>query len=101
MENQKNTFMALLSYVGILVIIPFISAKNDPFVKFHIKQGLVLFIIEVAAWTLGMMVWAMWPILQIVNLAVLILAIIGIINALKGHEKELPVVGKFSSHFTF
>lgn len=98
---QKNTLMAVLSYIGILVIVPFLSAKDDPFVKYHIKQGLVLLIIEVAVWFLSMMVWMFWPILQIINLAVVILSIIGIINAVKGLEKELPLVGKFSSYLKF
>ena len=34
--------MAVLSYIGPLVIVSYIVANNDPFVKFHIKQGLVL-----------------------------------------------------------
>ena len=99
---KHNTLMGALSYIGPLVIVSYITAKDDPFVKFHIKQGLVLLVIEVAVWFIGMMF--MWPImmlLNLVNLATLILSIVGIINAVKGEQKELPLVGKFSKHFTF
>lgn len=91
--------MAVLSYIGPLVIIPLIVAKDDPFVKFHIKQGLVLLVIEVAVWILGMFWWMLWPLYNLINLAMLILSIIGIVHAVRGHEKALPIVGKFASHF--
>jgi uncharacterized membrane protein len=98
-EAHKNILMAVLAYIGPLVIVSYITAKDDPFVKFHIKQGLVLVVIEVAIWFLRMFFWQLWTIWSIVDLAVLILAIIGIINAAHGKEVGLPVVGDFSSHF--
>src|SRR5262245_30878490 len=88
-ELSQPTVMAILAYIGILVVIPFLMAKENPFVKFHIKQGLVLLVIEVAMWLLGMIVWPLWMFINIVNLAVLVLAIMGIINAVKGQEKPL------------
>ncbi|OGF94685.1 hypothetical protein A2Y47_00725 [Candidatus Giovannonibacteria bacterium RIFCSPLOWO2_12_43_8] len=96
---HDNKLMGILAYLGPFIIVSYIVAKDDPFVKFHIKQGLVLFVIEVAVWFIGRMFWPFWMILNIVNLSVLILAIIGIVNAAHGEEKELPVVGKYSSHF--
>jgi len=99
MENQKNKVMALLAYIGPLVIISYLTSKNDPFVKFHIKQGLVLFIIEVASWFLGMVFIPLWFILNIINLIVLVLVIIGIMNALQNKEKILPLVGSYAKYF--
>jgi uncharacterized membrane protein len=101
---HKNTAMAILSYLGPLVIISFAVAKQDPFVKYHIKQGLVLFVIEIIIWILGMFFFPsyfLWMILRLANLCTLILSIIGIIYAAKGEEKGLPVVGSFSKHFKF
>ncbi len=96
---ERNTVMAALSYIGPLVIIPFLTAKDDAFVAFHIRQGLVLFVIEIALWIIGMMIWVLWPVIQVVNLAVLILAIIGIVNVVQGKEKMLPWVGSYARHF--
>lgn len=93
---EKNTFMAILSYIGPLVIIPFLTAKDDPFVYFHIRQGLMLFIAEVALWFLMATFWFLFPIWQIINLVIFVLAVIGIINAIGGKEKELPIVGKYA-----
>ncbi len=100
-KKENNKLMGVLAYLGILIIIPFVMAKNEPFVKFHIKQGLILVIIELVVWLIGMMMWQLWAILQIVNLATLVLAIIGIVNVVQGHQKELPLVGSLAKNFTF
>lgn len=47
-ENRNISseyLIASLSYVGILVLIPIIAGEyTKPFVKFHIKQGIVILI---------------------------------------------------------
>jgi uncharacterized membrane protein len=98
---QKNTLMGVLSYIGPFVIISYLTAKDDPFVKFHIKQGLVLLVIEILLWLLSMFMWPLWMIWQIINFVTIILSIIGIINVVKGKEKELPIVGSHAKHFNF
>lgn len=96
---EKNTLMAILAYIGPLAIVSFIVAKDDPFVKYHVKQGFVLLTIEIALWALGMVLWIIMPLINIVQLAVLVLSIVGIVNVVGGKEKELPIVGKYASHF--
>jgi uncharacterized membrane protein len=98
---SKNTTMAILAYIGPLVIISFLTAKDDPFVKFHIKQGLVLFVIEVVLFIASSALWAFWMLYTVINLGILILSIIGIMNAAKGVEQKLPLVGNWAQHFSF
>lgn len=98
---EKNTLMAILAYVGPLVLLSYLTAKDDMFVKYHIKQGLVLIVLEVALWFVGRMLYFIWPIISLLNLALLVFAIIGIVNAVQGKEKELPLVGKFAKYFSF
>lgn len=98
-EVGQNTIMAILAYIGPLVIVSYVMAKDEPFVKFHIKQGLVLFISEVVLWFIMSAVYMLWPIIQIVHLGIIVLSILGIINAVQGKEKELPIVGKWGESF--
>ena len=102
-KPEHKKLMGVLAYLGILLIIPFLMAKDDPMVKFHLKQGAVLLIIEAAVWILGMTLigWQLWQVLQIVRLATLVLAIIGIVNVVQDKQKELPLVGSFGKYFTF
>jgi uncharacterized membrane protein len=98
--QNNETLMAVLAYLGILIVIPFVMAKNDPFVKFHIRQGLVLVIVEIIVWFLGsMFLWHLWTLLQLVNLATLVLPIIGILNVINHKEAELPLVGSLAHSF--
>jgi uncharacterized membrane protein len=98
---NKNSGIALLSYLGILIIVPLISpSKDDPFVKFHVKQGLVLIIL----WIVASMLAAV-PVIGLfsmfVYLGCFILMILGIMNAASGKMKELPFVGHLAMHFNF
>ena len=99
--QNKNVLLGICSYLGVLLIIPFLVAKDDPFVKFHLKQGTVLLVIEIIVWFLRMALWSLWPLLGIIKLGVFILSIVGIINVIQKKEKELPLVGQFSKYFKF
>ena len=98
--------MAIFAYLWILIVIPFLTdAKNDPFVKYHLKQGLALLLFDVIGWAVAvgigwfpvigwLIVWLWW-------LASIILVIVGIMNVLGGQEKELPWIGQYGSKFNF
>ena len=98
--------MAVFSYLWILIIVPFLTdAKNDPFVKYHLKQGLALIIFDVVGWVANwFLVWIPvigWLIMMLWWLASLVLALIGIINVVNGQEKELPLIGQYARNFNF
>ncbi len=107
-STPPGNAIAILAYLGLLIIIPFLTdAKNDPFVKFHIKQGLVLIIAEVILWIISSMLMSSmyffggWMIYNIIWLFIVIMAVIGIINVLSGKQKALPLIGHFASRFNF
>ena len=50
---NQDTVMGILCYLGPLVLVPFLTKKEDPFVAFHVKQGLVLFALEVILWLIS------------------------------------------------
>ena len=101
-QNQDNTqLMSILSYVSFLVIVPLLTAKENPKVKFHIKQGLVLLIGEVIAYALWAVPFFGWIFAPILHIAFVILSIIGILNAINNQEKELPLIGHLGQKFNF
>jgi len=97
-DGKKNIGMAILCYIGILVLIPLLTdAKDEPFVKFHVKQGLVLLIVSVIVGAISWIPVVGW----LLGIGTFILWIIGIINAAGGQEKELPIIGSFGEKFNF
>ncbi|MBU0722307.1 hypothetical protein KKA93_02525 [Patescibacteria group bacterium] len=100
-KKEKNTGMAIVAYI--LFFIPLLTeAKNDPFVKYHVKQGLLLFIGWVVANIIASILpWSLLWIDSLLYLALVVLMVIGIMTAAKGEQKPLPVIGKFSEQFKF
>ena len=102
--GDNTTVMGILAYLGPLVIVPFLMAKENSFVHFHVKQGMVLFGIELAIYVVsGMMFYNMFifQILSIANLACLCLSIVGIVHVIQKKETALPVVGHLAKHIPF
>ena len=42
-DVQQNRIFALLSYFGILLLIPMLARRESAFCRYHLNQGLVLF----------------------------------------------------------
>ncbi len=113
-DVEKNKIMAILAYVGILVLIPILAVKDSKFTRYHSNQGLLLFIagfgamflvgglniaIVVASMVIHFLAWlscCMWILWPCVSLGWLALAIMGIINAANGKMKPLPLIGKYT-----
>ena len=113
-DIQNNKAMAVLSYIGIFVLIPVFAAKNSPYARYHANQGLLLLlagviwgmfysIVAVCLTILSLFIPFLWmisfaviSILGILSLVFLALAIYGIVNAATGKAKPLPVLGRFS-----
>ena len=106
-DIEQNKVMGILAYLSWLVLIPIFAAPKSKFARFHANQGLVLAITEIAwwivtgvvstilyniSWTLGSLFGTL---LGLVNLVFLVMLVIGIMNAVNGRAKELPVIGKF------
>ncbi len=96
---SDKVVMGIFAYLGPLVIVSYMVAKDNPFVKFHIKQGLVLFTIEAIVWLLSIMMPALGALLTLVNIITLVFIIIGVVNVSKGIEKELQFIGRYSKFF--
>ena len=99
MENQTvndGKTMAIISYITVIgTIIAFImnTSKKNSFASFHIRQMIGTFLLSMvnkyliydllgatAGWIVGVLVFVLW--------------LIGIIGAVKGEEKLVPVVGE-------
>lgn len=114
-DIQNNKVMAVLAYLGLLWLIPFFGCKQSPYAQYHCKQGLNLMLLEIAYiilsailsaviktrhYVYGVYIGSYTPgwlsaILWLVSIPIFVLAVLGIVNAVKGRAKELPIIGKF------
>lgn len=98
-ETGKNTAMAVVAYI--LFFVPLLTdAKDDPFVKYHVKQGLVLFLTAIVLGFISLIPF-IFLFSWILYIGLFILFIIGVLNAINGKQKPLPLIGQFADKFKF
>ncbi|CAN5336241.1 hypothetical protein BH09BAC5_BH09BAC5_17700 [soil metagenome] len=101
-DIEKGKVVAILSYitfVGWLVAYLMNNNSSSKFGAFHLRQSLGLMIIGVGVFVISFgflfFSWYLYAGLRFINVGVLVLVIMGIINAANGKTQTLPVVGEF------
>ncbi|HEX7833542.1 MAG TPA: DUF4870 domain-containing protein [Thermoanaerobaculia bacterium] len=106
--SSDRTLWVVLAYLGILSLIPYFAKKDDPDqeIRWHAKNGLGLFLVEIVAWGIfmvlgialrnsfagcgiGMIQCVLW-------IGFLVISIICIIKAINGQRYRIPVVTDFA-----
>ncbi|MDD3931911.1 MAG: hypothetical protein PHT04_07050 [Eubacteriales bacterium] len=103
---EKNKVIAALAYLGILFFLPLVAAPESKYGRYHANQGLLLLITAVAggialailsailtaiSWRLFFIGSLLYTVFYI---GITVLVILGIVNAVGGKAKPLPVIGK-------
>lgn len=90
-DVEDNKFVACLSYIGILFLIPLLVSKNSKFAQEHAKQGLIMFIAGIIG---SFIFW--FPIIGwALALAFFLVDVIAFIECLMGEFWEVPVIGQY------
>jgi uncharacterized membrane protein len=98
LDLEPERMYAALCYLWVLVFIPYIAAKQDDFVLFHIKQGMVLlagFILAV-----GAAYWIPW-VGNLLFVLLMLVDLMGLVQALHGRRWQIPVIGSMIQRFRF
>lgn len=108
-DVSKNKAYGVMAYLGILVLVPLLGAKDSLYAKFHANQGLILLIFNILLsagcriLTFAFKVATFGLMNNAINITAtaaasalsLVLVIIGIVNACSGEAKRLPIIGGF------
>ena len=85
----EGKIFAVLSYLSILCIIPLVLKKDNDFVLSHGKQGLVLFVAEVAVFIVSVIIpWFFQPLIFVCG----VFSFWGMIEVLRGRCVRLPCI---------
>ena len=93
--EEKNIY-AVLCYIGILIVVPLLVKKDDPYVNWHIKQGIV-----VLAIIIGSLIASAWieRLGNLMFLLILIVDLIAAVQALMGRRWKIPLIGDIANKF--
>src|SRR3984885_7468382 len=96
-EILDGKMYAVLAYLSVFCIVPLIFKKNNDFVLYHGRQGLVLFVAEVATLVLSIVFpWCFRPFLFIF----FGLSFWGMVMAIRGQGVELPLIADIAKKIT-
>lgn len=96
-DVQENRIWAVLSYLGILFVIPLLLKKESKFAQFHGRQGLVYFVACIVWGVVSGIPFVGWFIVApFGGLLLFILWLIAVIKVLSGEYWEMPVLGKWA-----
>ena len=97
---MNNKTLAIISYITIIgwIIALILDEKKDKLVRFHLRQYLIIFFASIVTSIFGFI-----PVLSLLlALGVLILWIMGLVSAIQGEKKEIPLLGAYAQKwFTF
>ena len=96
-----NKWFGVLAYLGPVLFVPMFVKKDSKFAQFHVRQGFNLLIFWIATillrYTIGLIPYVgkyfFVPVIWVAQIAILVLSIIGIVNALRGKMNPLPWFG--------
>lgn len=94
-QNKSIVLMTaiLQIFIGILFFLPLVCCKDSPYGKFYANQGLLIFLLSIAASVvliIPILGWIAGPIIGIANL---VFAIMNAVNANSGVRKGIPILG--------
>ena len=97
---EEGKFFAAIGYLSILCFVPLLLKRDNKFAQFHGRQGLVLFIFEVAASILRV-VPVLGEVVSTLGLVVFgIFSLVGVVKVLMNEYWEMPVIQQVASKIT-
>ena len=101
-QQTDNTakVICILDYFSVLCLLGLFVEKDNPDVRFHTNQGLILFLLEVIICVVSAVLgwipivgFIVRVVCSLLGLVCIILSIVGIINASQNQRRPLPLVG--------
>jgi uncharacterized membrane protein len=106
-QSPNRTIMLVLSYLGILALIPLLVEKEDAEVQWHAKHGIILLAAWIVVW-IALIIISMVPVVGtvigcllsvVLPLGILVVHIICIVKALNGDKFRLPFLSDFADQW--
>lgn len=93
-ESGKSTaIIAYITIIGLIIALVMNNDKKNPFAAYHIRQVVGLAVTGIALGIINVIPILGWMISILGSIVILILWIIGLMNAINGKVKPLPILG--------
>jgi len=94
-EDRTVAILAYITLIGFIIAIIMHGSKKTPLGSFHLRQALGLFLTGFCCWLVLLFIPVVgWILIPFVMLGILVLVIMGLIAAVNGQRKPVPLLGE-------
>ncbi len=94
-SGLSSKILACMSYLGILALVPLVLNRDDDYIRFHARQGIVLWMWEVLA-IYALVIPGGRLFFSLSTFLCFAFSVIGVIAVLLGRAWKFPVVGTWA-----
>ena len=96
-DSSRTRLLSALCYLNfIFIIIALLLEPDSKFLRYHINQSIVLYIFTMIAALTAIVPFIGWITATVGSIMAIVFTVMGIIRAMNGEAKDLPIVGKYS-----
>ena len=92
-DIDTNKGMGILAYFIFFIPLLVEPAKNSPYAKFHVNQGLLIVLAGIAVTIVAVIPIIGWIIALIAPIVIFVFWVMALMGAIKGEAKPLPLIG--------
>lgn len=93
-QGKTTAIIAYITVIGLIIALILNMDKKNTFAAFHIKQSLGLMLTGLAVSFISWIPFLGWLIGLVAAIVLLYMWIVGVMNAVNGRAKPLPVLGE-------
>lgn len=96
-DIERSKYLSALCYLSfIFIVIGLLVEPNSKFLRYHANQSVMLTVLAFICGLVCVVPILGWIVGGIGSIAVLVFTIMGIVRAVKGTAKDLPIIGKYT-----
>ncbi|MCT1531878.1 DUF4870 domain-containing protein [Sphingobacterium daejeonense] len=94
-DGKNIAIIAYLTIIGLIIAFVLNNEKRNDFATYHIRQSLGIFLTLFVGGVLRYIPLIGWLLSIVVVILMVVLWIVGVINAANGNKKPVPILGEY------
>lgn len=102
MDGKTISIISYFTWIGWIIAFILYNSNKSQLAAYHIRQTLVLHILAIIVYILQIMLLFVpflgWAIIGLLWIGLVVLWILGLVSAVNGQEKPIPVIGALAQN---
>jgi uncharacterized membrane protein len=102
MDGKTISIISYFTWIGWIIAFVMYSSNKSQLAAFHIRQSLLLMILGILVYIIQIMLifvpFLGWAVIGLLWIGIVVLWILGLVSAINGQEKPIPVIGALAQN---